>query len=351
MEEFREFIKKIGSGPHTGKSLSRAEAALAMKKMLLAEATPAQIGAFLIAHRIRRPTGDEMAGMLDTWTEFGPQLQPVSEVTPRVFGIPYDGRSRTAPLGLVTGLLLAAVDVPVILHGGDRMPTKYGLPLIDFWRHWGADWSALDMDKVQRVYAATNLAFVYTPRHFPLAQGLVTYREQIGKRPPIATLELLWTPYAAASHLIFGYVHPPTEKTALAALEMRGNVLTTTTVKGLEGSCDLPHDRTVIVGTGSQSALERILLHHQDYGVTNINPALTENIFVDIDHLLQGKPNGLEQDKSNGLLESAVWNGGFYLWHCGIAADMLTGMEQARELLASGRVLQKLQQIIAQISG
>jgi anthranilate phosphoribosyltransferase len=72
MEEFRELVKKIGSGAHTSKSLSRLEAALAMKKMLLAEATPAQIGAFLIAHRIRRPTGVEMAGMLDSWAEFGP---------------------------------------------------------------------------------------------------------------------------------------------------------------------------------------------------------------------------------------------------------------------------------------
>jgi anthranilate phosphoribosyltransferase len=343
MEEFRELVKKIGSGPHTGKSLSRSEAALAMKKMLLAEATPAQIGAFLIAHRIRRPTAVEMAGMLDSWAEFGPSLQPIGDVAPRVFGIPYDGRSRTAPLGLVTGLMLSAMQIPVIFHGGNRMPTKYGLPLVDFWQHWGVNWGGLDLAGVQRVFAATNLAFVYTPRHFPLAQSLVQYREEIGKRPPIATLELLWTPYTAASHLIFGYVHPPTEKTALAALEMRGTSLATTTVKGLEGSCDLPHDRTVIVGTGRESHLERILLHHQDYGVSNINPPLSDSIFADIDRLLQGQ--------TNDLLESAVWNGGFYLWHCGVAKDLTAGMAQAKELLISGRVMQQLQLIVGKVSG
>ncbi len=342
MEEFRELVKKIGSGPHTGKSLSRSEAALAMKKMLLAEATPAQIGAFLIAHRIRRPTGIEMAGMLDSWAEFGPSLQPIGDIAPRVFGIPYDGRSRTAPLGLLTGLMLAAMQIPVIFHGGDRMPTKYGLPLVDFWQHWGINWSNLDLAGVQKVFAATNLAFIYTPKHFPLAQSLVQYREEIGKRPPIATLELLWTPYTAASHLIFGYVHPPTEKTALAALEMRGTPLATTTVKGLEGSCDLPHDRTVIVGFGKESNLQRILLHRQEYEVSNINPPLTDNIFVEIDQLLQGQ--------TNDLLESAVWNGGFYLWHCGATSNLATGMAQAKELLISGRVLQQLQLIIAKVS-
>jgi anthranilate phosphoribosyltransferase len=326
MEEFRELVKKIGSGPHTGKSLTRAEANLAMKKMLLAEATPA-----------RRPTGEEMAGMLDCWQEMGPQLQPVSEVPARIFGIPYDGRSRTAPLGIFTGLLLSALGVPVILHGGDRMPTKYGIPLIDLWQQLGVDWTAIDLAQIQRVLAATGLAFLYTPRHFPLAQGLVTYREQIGKRPPLATLELLWSPYAGASHLIFGYVHPPTEKTALAAISMRTPTMLVTTVKGLEGSCDLPHDRTVIVGVGQQESVERILLHHQEYGVSSLNPVLTTATPHDLQNLIQGQPSLLQ--------ESAVWNGGFYLWHCGLAADMAAGMVLTTELITSGRLYQQLHKI------
>ena len=65
-DRFREFLRQVGSGTHTSEALSRSQAAEAMKLMLLQEATPAQIGAFLIAHRIRRPTGEELAGMLDT---------------------------------------------------------------------------------------------------------------------------------------------------------------------------------------------------------------------------------------------------------------------------------------------
>jgi anthranilate phosphoribosyltransferase len=40
--------------------------------MLLQEATPAQIGAFMIAHRIKRPTSQELAGMLDAYEQIGP---------------------------------------------------------------------------------------------------------------------------------------------------------------------------------------------------------------------------------------------------------------------------------------
>ena len=64
---FREFLRKVGSGTHTSKDLSRAEAAMATQMMLTEAATPAQIGAIMIAHRIKRPTGEELAGMLDAY--------------------------------------------------------------------------------------------------------------------------------------------------------------------------------------------------------------------------------------------------------------------------------------------
>ncbi len=337
MEEFRELLKKIGSGSHTGKSLDRAEAALAMRKMLQAEATPAQIGAFLIAHRIKRPTAEELAGMLDTWQELGPCLQPVSSHQQPVciFGIPYDGRSRTAPISPVISLLLTALGVPVILHGDGRLPTKYGVPLIELWQGLGVDWAALSLEQVQKVFAATGLGFVYVPNHFPLAHSLVTYRDQIGKRPPIATLELIWSPYAGAAHLVFGYVHPPTEKTALAALAMRSPPLQITTVKGLEGSCDLPHDRPVIVGSQLPGQeLERIFLHHQDMGVTNQNPPLTEDLLAELQKVLAGQPSP--------LTETIIWNGGFYLWHCGMAPDLPAGITKTTTMLKNGQVLAQL---------
>ncbi len=262
---FRELLRKVGSGPHTGENLTRPEAAAATRMMLLQEATPAQIGAFMIAHRIRRPTGAELAGMLDAYAELGPQLQPITASPVLVLGIPYDGRTRTAPISPLTTLILATAGCPVILHGGDRMPTKDGDPLILFWQGLGVDWTQLSLEQVQTVLEQVGVGFVYLPRHFPLAQGLVPYRDQIGKRPPLATMELMWCPYAGNAHLVSGYVHPPTEGMFQAAFDLRG-VTTFTTIKGLEGSCDLPRERTAIVGLGNDHQFERLVLHPRDFG-------------------------------------------------------------------------------------
>jgi anthranilate phosphoribosyltransferase len=169
-DRFRKFVQIIGSGPHTGKSLTREQAAEAMELMLFQSATPAQIGAFLIAHRIKRPTGAELAGMLDTYAQLGPQIQPVASHTrsPVIFGVAYDGRSRTAPLAPIISLIMTAAGMPVILHGSDRMPTKYGIPLIDIWQAWGVDWSKLSLDRVQSIFVlSTRPLFFPSPLDSP----------------------------------------------------------------------------------------------------------------------------------------------------------------------------------------
>ncbi|MBD1863116.1 MULTISPECIES: anthranilate phosphoribosyltransferase family protein [Trichocoleus] len=347
-DAFRELLRKVGSGPHTGKNLNRSEAAAATRMMLLQEATPAQIGAFMIAHRIKRPTGEELAGMLDAYAELGPQLQPIgSEQAVLVLSSPYDGRSRTAPISPLTALIVAAAGYPVIMHGGDRMPTKQGLPLVEVWQGLGIDWTRLTLEQVQQVLATTQLGFVYLPQHFPQAHGLVPYRDQIGKRPPFATLELLWGPYAGSANIVSGFVHPPTEVMLQDAFQLRGFPAYFTTVKGLEGSCDLPRDRTAIIGLGQGGAdffLERLLLAPRDYDFAGIDVPLEETtqLIAEMQAVLQG--DGSE------LGRSAIWNGGFYLWRCGACADLATGLTQAEALLTQGQAaaqLQKVQQAIA----
>ena len=86
-QAFRDLLRKVASGTHTSKSLTRGEAEAALVMILTQEATPAQIGAFLIAHRIKRPTADEMAGMLDAYDRLGNKLEPIQNGKPVVIFI------------------------------------------------------------------------------------------------------------------------------------------------------------------------------------------------------------------------------------------------------------------------
>ncbi len=337
---FRDLLKKVGSGTHTSIDLSREESALATQMMLEQTATPAQIGAFMIAQRIKRPSISELVGMLDCYEQLGPQLHSPGGA-PIVLNNPYDGRTRTAPVVPLTALILAAAGVPTVLHGGDRMPTKYGLPLVESWLTLGLDWRALSLPQVQTVFEKTSLGFVYLPQHFPAAHGLTEYRDQIGKRPTLATVELMWTPHPQPCHAVSSFVHPPTEDRTRQAYWQRQSYHFTT-VKGLEGSCDLPRSRTVILGLGNvdqrgEPLFERLLLHPKDYGFEGEDMALDETYATAMAGAVVGS--------SGELTQAAIWNGGFYLWRMGAAASIEAGLSQAQTLLETGQAAAKLQQI------
>ncbi len=346
--EFRELLKKVGGGAHTKQDLTRSEAARAAQLMLEQAATPAQIGAFLIAHRIKRPTSEELAGMLDTYAALGPQVPALPEAAPLVtiLGTPYDGRSRTAPVLPLTALILAAANLPVLLHGGNCAPTKYGLPLNALLVGLGLDFTRLSLSQLQTVLAAANLAFLYTPRHFPAAEALMPYRDEIGKRPPLATLELAWLPYSGPCRAVAGYVHPPTEKLLRGALALR-QVATVWLVKGLEGSCDLPRGRTAIAIRNDPSApagCDTLKLPARDYHLAGDDPPCPSEpeLLARFEAILRGEPDELGP--------SVWWNGGFYLWQFGVVPSLDAGITQVKTWLAAGRVAQQREAIQAAIA-
>jgi anthranilate phosphoribosyltransferase len=321
---FRELIGKVGSGEHTSTGLSREEAREAMELMLSGQLDPAQLGAFLIAHRIRRPSPEELSGMLDAYRTHGPSLTTPGRRA-LAFGVPYDGRSRTAPLLPLVALTLAAAGLPVVLHGGGPMPVKYGVTLEELFAVLGMPWATLSLEAVRERLDRHNLALTHQPLHFPAAEALVPVRDLIGKRPPVASLELLWTPHQGPRLLVSGFVHPPTEQRAWTALRACGEeeVLT---IKGLEGSTDLPTTRAGIAARLRGEHCERLLLHPRDHGITAPE--------VPWEALEVWRDQALAALRGEGpLAEGLLWNLACLLWQSDQLATLAAALDQARALL------------------
>jgi len=331
---FRELLAKVGSGEHTSTGLSRLEAREAMDLMLRGEVMEAQLGAFLIAHRIRRPSPIELSGMLDSYRAHGPVLRTPGRRA-LCFGVPYDGRNRIAPLLPLVALLLAAAGQPVVLHGGSPMPVKYGVTLAELFAALGIEWRTLSLTAVQERLEVHNLALTHQPAHFPDAERLLSTRDAIGKRPPVASLELLWSPHQGEHLLVSGFVHPPTESRAWEALATAGET-ELLTVKGLEGSTDLPTSRAGITARVRRGVVTRLLLHPRDHGITGQE--------VGWESLDQWRRDALAALLGEGpLAESLLWNLGAYLWLADQSTSLEAGLDQARALLLarSGELLRQ----------
>ena len=324
---FRELIGKVGSGEHTSTGLSRHEARDAMDLMLLGLANDAQLGAFLIAHRIRRPLPIELTGMLDSYRKHGPRLETPGRRA-LCFGVPYDGRNRTAPLLPLIALVLASSGLPVVLHGGDPMPVKFGITLAELFAALGIEWRGLSLGTLQQRLNDHNLALSHQPDHFPAAERLLPARDEIGKRPPVASLELLWTPHRGDHLLVSGFVHPPTESRAWEALTAAGET-DVLTVKGLEGATDLPTSRAGIAARLRQGCEpERILLHPRDHGLHRDDVPWTD--------LNSWQAQAQAALRGEGPLANALlWNVAAYLWQADQFSCLTDALEQTRALLAA----------------
>jgi len=339
-ERFKELLRKVGSGEHTSKGLSRAEADEAFELMLTGQASDAQIGAFLIAHRIRRPEPQELTGMVDTYRRLGPRLSSApGQTRPICFGMPFDGRKRTAPLYPLTTLALLSAGQPVVLQAGGRMPVKYGITAAELFEALGLELATLSLEAVQAGFESHGLALVHQPSHFPLAEQLIPHRDDLGKRPPIASAELLWTAHDGEHLLVSGFVHPPTESRAWDALTLAGenDVIT---VKGQEGGTDLPISRACITARLRQGqAAERLILHPRDHACYG-----GDEEWTDLERWTQQAREALH---NRGPLVSALrWNAGVYLWMAGASTSLEAGLSQADELLNQGRALATLEQLI-----
>ncbi len=323
----RELIGRLGGGPRTSTSLSRGEAQEALALMLQGAVSPEQLGAFLIAHRLRRPTAEELAGFLDAYRHWGPEL-PLSDRPVISFGAPFDGRCRDAPIYPLTALLLATAGAAVVLQGGDPMPVKYGATAAELLQALGLPLAELDWFAMGDRFQRQGLALLHQPRHFPAAERLVPVRAQIGKRPPIATLELLWSCYPGAQLQVSGFVHAPTEALAWGAWALGGQG-SGLTVKGLEGGVDLPTSRVSIAARWQPGACERLVLHARDHGLQAAEADLTT--------LKAWQTQALAALQGEGPLVSAlIWNGGFYLWQLGLSDSLKAGLARAEALLRDG---------------
>jgi anthranilate phosphoribosyltransferase len=87
------------------------------------------------------------------------------------------------------------------------------------------------------------------------------------------------------------------------------------------------------------STFERLLLKPQDYGFSPQDVPLVsgEEMLKLWQELLSGQ--------TNALTDTAILNGGFYLWRCGVSGDLSTGFARAEELLNKCKVWEKLQEI------
>ena len=340
---FREFVMKIGSGRLTGRDLSREEACRATVMLLNQEGTPAQMGAFLIAHRIKRPTSDELAGILDAFDQLArPFTISAGARAPLVLSSPYDGQDRLGNVTPITALVCSSLGQGIVLHGSTDMPPKHGLTSFDILASLGIDLFR-DRETLTEQYREMALGWVYLPAHFPEAYALQTLRDELGKRPPLATAELFWNPVGVGLSLI-GYTHRETITLAVATATERG-VRELAMVRGVQGSinCTAFHPNLGVRWQQGMSTPETFRLVAADYALGDDDFAMLGD-GQDLERLRSLSIATLEGQETP-LRRAAIFSSAFALAQAGFSSSLEEAIVLTTRALDTGLARQQLEKL------
>jgi anthranilate phosphoribosyltransferase len=175
MSESPEMLwPRVLSALASGESLSSDEAAAAMRTVMEGNATPGQIGGFLMALRTKGETVDELDGFASAALEFA---RPVRSDEPLLDTCGTGGdRAGTFNISTVSALVAAAAGVRVAKHGNRAASSHCGSA--DLLEALGVKID-LDPEGVERCLVEAGIAFMFAPVFHPAAAHAGPVRREL----------------------------------------------------------------------------------------------------------------------------------------------------------------------------
>ena len=200
------FIKEIGRGPNGARSLSPEDTRALFSAMLDGRVPDLELGAILLAYRLKGETADELSAMLAaTHASFAPLTSPACGY--RAVSIPsYNGARKQPNLVPLLALLLAREGVPVLVHGVSADPGRVTSAEIFAALNLPA---ARDHAEIEAQLAARRVAFAPIEALAPKLARLLALRRRMGVRNSTHTLVKLLQPFAQPGLRLVNYTHPP----------------------------------------------------------------------------------------------------------------------------------------------
>jgi len=246
----RLMTEVVGSGHKSADDMDRAQAREAMARILGGKPDHTTLGAFWLANRWKRNTPEELAAFLDVMREESVETaEPTAD--PVDCGANYDGKGRSAILGVAAGVVAAAAGTPVVVHSGDRVPTQKQ----DAYKHvldeLGVE-TGLDPGESADMVDDVGFGFYYQPNFNPGVVRLFDRRDEMGVRTFVNTVETLANPANADVHL-GSFYHLPfaIRMTDTLRAARSQDVSRTLFFQGMEGYDDVRPGTTVVAEWGS----------------------------------------------------------------------------------------------------
>ena len=319
-----------------GQSLSEGEAEAAFDIIMSGDATPSQMGAFLMALRVRGETVDEITGAARIM-----RAKAVSiDAPPGTIDTCGTGGDSSGSFNISTAsaLVVAGCGVPVAKHGNRALSSKSGSA--DVLTALGVNIDA-DLAIVRECLWEIGLGFLMAPRHHSATRHVAPTRVELGTRTIFNLLGPLSSPAMARRQLVG--VFAPEWVRPMAEVLGRLGAEHAWVVHG-EGLDELTTTGMTTVAAFEDAGIQTFEVVPEDFGLPRAR----------LEDIRGGEPQhnaGLMRDLLAGvggpLRDVVLLNSGAALLVAGRVPTVELGIELAARSIDSGAARRVLDELVA----
>ena len=323
-----------------GKNLSPEEISASVREIVDGAASPAQVGAFLTALRMKGETVEEIAVFASTLQEYGIRIHP--EADGRILDTCGTGGDsiKTFNVSTIAAFVVAGAGATVAKHGNRSVSSKCGSA--DLLEIAGFNLN-MEPRQVQESIESTGIGFMFAPKFHPALKRVAPIRKELGTRTVFNLLGPIINPADIKAQLMG--VYSPTLTAPVAEVLGRLGRDEAMVVHGLEGIDEISVRGQTRVSWLRDGKVTTRDLVPRDFGVrTQKDGSVTvSNLEESVEvarEVLVGDPN------DGPKLEMVLANASALLVLAGKVSDFQGGREIAFESVASGAALRKLEEMV-----
>lgn len=320
-----------------GQDLSGDQMISVMRAIMTGEATPAQVGGFLIGLRMKGETVEEIAAAASVMRELATPVTVSHDHLVDTCGTGGDGAS-TFNISTASAFVVAAAGGKVAKHGNRSVSSKSGSA--DVLEAAGVNLD-LTPEQIARCIEEVGVGFMFAPKHHGAMKHAIGPRREMAVRTVFNVLGPLTNPASAPNQIIGVFSADWTEPLA-RVLEQLGSrhVLVVHSEDGLDEFSTGAATRMSELREGS---VNTTTVTPGDFGVEHHDKS--ELLTDSAEHSLT-IIRGVLDDSPGAAREVVCLNAGAAIYVAGLADEIAAGVSKARQAISSGAAAKRLKALV-----
>lgn len=320
------------------RNLSGDEMTAVMRTIMTGEATPAQIGGFLVGLRMKGETVEEIAAAAGVMRELATHVEVSADHLVDTCGTGGDGAS-TFNISTTSAFVVAGAGGHVAKHGNRSVSSQSGSA--DILEAAGVNLN-LTPAQVATCITEARVGFMFAPAHHSAMKHAIGPRKEMAVRTIFNVLGPLTNP-ASAPNQVIGVFSPDLVTPVADVLAKLGSrhVLVAHAEDGLD---EISITSPTKVAELKEGVVSEHTLEPEQFGLSR--SSLDDITVSSVDESL-GLLRSVLANEASAARDIVTLNAGAAIYVCGLRATLEEGVKAAHETLAAGAAREQLDKLVS----